>query len=237
MDDASDGPALYVATDLEQFEARDPRPYAADLTISGRAYRRLDAHYYAWLRARVAVAKKALDAGRIAAGTFEAIRGAFNAVHAWAVRHLGQAALVAASRTFDARRYEPPRADDNAGVADDTRRRTSAPSSPSGHAFPAEGAWPFTEPVTADAVAQVDAIRDEALALGWTLSALYRNRGSLAFPVGGEYGLVCFVGAGARIAAVTREAIAIDHGRGCVLRFPNPDVEQPWRRAVAGAHA
>lgn len=235
MGDTADGPALYVATDLEHFEAQDPQPYAVDLTISGRAYRRLDAPYYAWLRARVATAKRALDAGRITVAVFEAIRDAFNAVHAWAVRHLGQAALVAAARTFDARRYEPPRADDDDGLARGVRRGPPAPPSPSGHAFPADGTWPFTEPVTADAVARVDAIRDEALALGWTLPALYRNRASLAFPVGGEYGLVCFVGGGARIAAVTSEAITIDHGRGCVLRFPNPDVEQPWRRAVAGA--
>jgi hypothetical protein len=228
--DSPDGPALFVATDLDSFESIAAAPFATDLTIDGRAYRRLDGPYYAWLRARVAAAKRALDAGRITAAVFEAIRGAFNAIHAWAVLHLGESALVAAARTLDPRRYEPPRPEDDLPPCR-ARRPKSPPGPSSGHAFPAQGEWPLTEQVTADAVSQVDAIRAEALALGWTDTALYRNRGHRPFPFD-DYGLVCFVGVDARIEAVTREAVTLRHARGRSHRFPNPDVEQPWRRAA-----
>ena len=43
---------LYVATDLSVI-APEPPPTAADVTIAGRIYRRLDPLYYAWLRSRV----------------------------------------------------------------------------------------------------------------------------------------------------------------------------------------
>jgi hypothetical protein len=232
MGTAATGPALFVATDLDSFETDRPEILAEDVTISGRCYRRLDPPYYAWLRRKVALAKKALDAGRLAAAVFELLRAAFNAVHAWAVKHLGEAALVSAARTFDPVRYVPPKADDD-DLAGSRCVAPRDPSSPLGHRFPAQAAWPLTEPVTADAVAKVDAIRDRALALGWPEDALYRNRGELRFPYGGEYGLVCFVGGDARIGEVTRETITIERARGPATSFPNPDVSQPWRHAVA----
>lgn len=231
MGPAPDGPVLYVATDLDSFEVPAEAPYAADVTISRRAYRRLDPPYYAWLRTRMAAAKRALDAGRITAADFDAVRTPFNAVHAWAVRAFGEPALVAAAKALDATAYVPPRPDDDVPPCG-ARLTPRPPSPPTGHAFPAAGDFPFTEPVAADAVAKVDTIRAKALALGWSEDALYRNRGHLRFPYGQEYGLVCFVGDGARIVAVTAEAISIDHGRGSRLSFPNPRAQRTDRRAA-----
>lgn len=223
--------ALYVATDLDSFEVAADAPYAEDVTVSGRAYRRLDPPYYAWLRRQMAAAKRALDAKRITAAAFDAIRAPFNAVHAWALRAFGEAALVAAAKAPDATTYQPPRPDDDLPLCG-ARLTPRSPTRPSGHAFPADGDFAFAEPVAPDAVAKVDAVRAEALALGWTEAALYRNRGNLRFPYGGEWGLVCFLDSSSQIGAVTREAITIEHSRGSRGSFPNPAVPQPWRRAA-----
>lgn len=232
MGDAAPDPALFVATDLDRFETLDGDALADDVTVSGRCYRRLDPAYYAWLRTKVAAAKRALDAGRLSAAAFRTLREAFNAVHAWAVRHLGAAALLAAARTFDPSRYEPPRPDDDLLGCGAPRPRE--PRSPAGFVFPASGAWPVTEAVAAEAVAKVDAVRDEALELGWSEAALYRNRGHLAFPYGGEWGLVCFLDGDARIGSVTSEAITIERPRGATTRFPNPAAATPCRARVPG---
>src|SRR5882724_3352623 len=100
MGESQGARALFVATDLERFETSDPDVYAADVAVSGRCYRRLDPPYYAWLRRSMALAKKALDAGRLAAAVFETLRAKFNEIHAWAVARFGEAVLVAAAKAF-----------------------------------------------------------------------------------------------------------------------------------------
>lgn len=93
----------------------------------------------------------------------------------------------------------------------------------------------FTENVLPSAAAKVDAIRDQALVLGWNEARLYQNRGRLRFPFGGDYGLVCFVGEDKRISEVTKQHIEILVGsppRESRLRFYNPDVDQPWLSRV-----
>jgi hypothetical protein len=99
--------------------------------------------------------------------------------------------------------------------------------------FPEDGNQPFTERVSPWAVAKVDAIRDQALALGWSRRRLYQNRGQFRFPCGDEYGLVCFIGETQHIGEVTRQYIEIIGPplRENRLRFYNPDVPQPWRAA------
>lgn len=105
--------ALHVATDLDAIESPLPTVFADDLLVSGHAYRRLDAPYYAWLRHRMTLAKQAADAGRLSRASFDAFRTRFNRVHAWAVEHLGEQSLRAALQGFDPRRYEPPRVGDD----------------------------------------------------------------------------------------------------------------------------
>lgn len=230
MGSAPVGTALFVATDLDSFEVPADAPYADDVTVSGRAYRRLDPPYYAWLRSRMAAAKRARDARQIAPAEFDTVRTAFNAVHAWAVRTFGEAALVAAAKALDVAAYQPPRPDDDLPPCG-ARLTPRSPAPASGHVFPAAGTFAFTEPVTAAAVAKVDAIRAQAHALGWSEAALLQNRGNLRFPYGQEYGLVCHVADDVAIVAVSREAITLARPRGNPLRFPNPGIEQPWCRA------
>lgn len=97
--------------------------------------------------------------------------------------------------------------------------------------FPKDGDQPVTEKVLPAAVAKVDAIREQALALGWSERRLYQNRGQFRFPYGEDYGLVCFIGDAQRIGAVTKQYIEIvgPPPRENRLRFCNPDVPQPWR--------
>lgn len=225
------GPTLFVAPDLTYFETASPESYADDVTVSGVPHRRLDAAYYAWLRHKMDLARKAVAARRLAAAAFDALRARFNAIHALAVEILGGRALADAVRAFDPRRYTPPRPeDDNFGGT--PVRAPRPPARPSGHAFPASGTWRFTEPVPADAVAKVDAIRDVALGRGWTESGLYRNCSDLRFPYGPDYGLVCFLDGDAVVGEVTRESIEIVRLRGARTRLRNPDAA---RREPAAA--
>ncbi len=97
---------LMVATDLDSWEADDPR---FGYEIGGDpVYRMLDASYYAWLRHRMENARVAHGSGRLDDQTFETLRTRFNIIHDWAVRHIGEDALRRAIRTTNVKSYVPP---------------------------------------------------------------------------------------------------------------------------------
>jgi len=97
---------LMVATDLDSWEADDPRfGYEVMLDV---CYRQLDAPYYAWLRHRMENARKSHDAGRLDAEAYDLLRERFNIIHSWAVRHIGEEALRRAIRTTNVKSYVPP---------------------------------------------------------------------------------------------------------------------------------
>jgi hypothetical protein len=100
------------------------------------------------------------------------------------------------------------------------------------HLFPADGEWPFTEAATPEAVAMVDAIRDQALALGWSEAGLYQNRGVLRFPCGHDYGLVCFLHSGARVGEVAEQWIEIINLSDARLRFYKQSVSMEAARGA-----
>ena len=127
-------------------------------------------------------------------------------------------------KAFDPKAYQPPR------VQDWEPTPQSEPVPAARHLFPADGDWRFTENVSPEAVAQVDAIRDQALALGWTEATLYQNRGRSCFPTGDDYGLVCFLHGGCVIGEVTVRSIEVISSHGSRLRHYNRDVQQPWIR-------
>jgi hypothetical protein len=214
---------LYVSTELDTWETSTPEP-DQDEICERCGFRRLDPDYYAWLRHRMEVAKRARERRRLAAAQYQELRQRFNPVHFWATEHLGEPALLAAVQTLDPNTYRPPRVED----WQPRPRSEQAPSQ--AHLFPAEGDWPFTESVSPEAVRGVDAIRDQALALGWSEAALYQNRGRLRFPCGDDYGLVCYVYDQHKIGEITRESIEIVAPSGSRLRY-----RRPSRRALSSA--
>ena len=57
--------ALYVATDLDLWETDRPEMWARDVVACGKAFRRLDGEYLAWLASRMDRAREACDQGGV----------------------------------------------------------------------------------------------------------------------------------------------------------------------------
>jgi hypothetical protein len=86
--------------------------------------------------------------------------------------------------------------------------------------------------VRPEAVAMVDAIREQALSLGWTDQALYRIPEDRRAGLQLGSGLVCYLREGWRIGDVTCRWVELIGPPPLQVRqrFYNPDVEQPWIR-------
>jgi hypothetical protein len=207
---------LFVSTALDTWITEQAAAFARDVQIDDTAYRRLDPEYYAWLRSRMLLAKKAASTGQIGIDAFDDLRHRFNMIHQWAVDHFGEQALIAAVRAL--REYHPPVAEA------ESQQCAIVPACPDRN----------TVVVSPESAALVDAIRDRALAMGWTPETLYQTRGSLRFPLGSDYGLVCYLKPGDRIGEVTMHSIEIILPNNIRQRFYNPNVDQPWIRRVSG---
>ena len=97
---------LMVATNLDSWEADDPR-FGYEVMLD-TCYRQMDATYYAWLRHRMENAQSAHKAGNLNDAAFDTLREQFNAIHSWAVTHIGEDALRTAIRTTNVKTYVPP---------------------------------------------------------------------------------------------------------------------------------
>lgn len=208
--DADVPKCLFVSTSLATWTTANPEQFARDFQINDTVYRRLDPEYYAWLRSRMVIAKKAATAGHLSPDAFEALRVRFNAVHEWAVERFGESCLLDAIRELDARGYAPPVAEPDA-----------PPRSPH-----------CVESPLQEALALVDEIRDRAFALGWTHESLYTHARSHRTAIGMNRGLVCFLRAADKIGEVTSQFIEIILPNNLRQRFYNPNVDQPWIRRV-----
>jgi hypothetical protein len=208
--DADAPNCLFVSTSLTTWTTANPRQFARDFQINDTVYRRLDPEYYAWLRSRMVVAKKAATAGHLPPAAFEELRVRFNAVHEWAVERFGESCLLDAIRNLGARGYAPPVAEPDA-----------PPRAPQ-----------CVESPLQEALALVDEIRDRALALGWTHESLYAHAGSHRTAIGTNRGLVCFLKAADKMGEVTAHSIEIILPNDIRQRFYNPNVDQPWIRRV-----
>ncbi|HZT32795.1 MAG TPA: hypothetical protein VFA33_23105 [Bryobacteraceae bacterium] len=206
---------LFVSTALEFWSTDQGAAFARDVQIDDTMYRRLDPEYYAWLRSRMLLAKKAVDAGQLDVAAFDDLRARFNAVQEWAVEHFGEGQLLAAVRTLRAGEYKPP-------VAEDDRPHAPLP----------RAAISAGDRVSPEAVAIVDAIAEKAAALGWARERLYAIGNGLFDP---QRGLICYLKPGDRIGQVTSQSIEIIHALPSEVRhrFYNPDADQPWIIRVA----
>jgi hypothetical protein len=207
---------LFVSTALKTWFTENAAAFARDVQINDTAYRRLDPEYYAWLRSRMLLAKAAASAGQIGLDAFDDLRHRFNSIHQWAVDSFGERALIAAVRNLVVREYSPPVAEP------EPQRRAIVPACPDRNAVV----------VSPESAALVDAIRDRAIAMGWAHESLYQTRGSLRFPLGSDYGLVCYLKPDDRIGEVTTHSIEIVLANNVRQRFYNPNVDQPWIRRL-----
>ncbi len=213
---------LFVSTSLDTWTTDQPEVFARDVQINDTHYRRLDPEYFAWLRAKMTAARTAAQSGRLPVDAFNALRSRFNAVQSCAVEHFGEPRLREAVRVLSVRLYAPPMAEPTVNVpargsaCQDARdRSTSCDVSP-------------------DAAAQVDAIRDKALALGWNHDRLYRVPDTRRSGIVVSGGLICYLRDGWKIGEVTRQSIETIGPPPLAVRqrFYNPDVDQPWIRKV-----
>jgi hypothetical protein len=206
--------ALYVATSLELLSAGKPDWFARDVQIGDTAYRRLDPEYYAWLRSRMVLAKKAAAAGHLNAAAFEELRLRFNTVHEWAIQQFGEEQLLAAVRALRAGEYKAPVAEDDGPLVALPRSARSA-----------------ADHVSAEVVAMVDAISERALSLGWKRERLYATGNGRFDP---HRGLIRFLKPDDRIGEVTAQSIEIVRPLPSEVRhsFYNPDVDQPWMKKI-----
>lgn len=99
---------LYVATDLEYFQADSSWRLAIDFGFNGKPFRSLDAAYYCWIRRQMEKAHHAFKAGKLSTPAWETLRDRFTIIHAWAVYYLGLETLNAAHASFAERAYQPP---------------------------------------------------------------------------------------------------------------------------------
>jgi len=232
----------FIATDLTTLDWPIMPTQLQDLEADGLTFRPLSPDYYAWLRHRMTIAKDHMERGKMPSATFDALRIRFNAIHDQAVGLFGESSLLDAVQLLDPESYpwpgrprEEPEETTHAEIPKEDEHSTprcspDTPGIPEGHdaldgmsrhAFPGKDPerFQFNQPVSKYALAQVDAIREEALGKGWTEAQLYQTRGRYAFPCGGDYGLVCLIHDDQRLGKVSRQRIQIICGRGHSLHF------------------
>ncbi len=213
------GGPCFASTALELHQAGLPDDDPRDIFIGDVCYRRVDPEYFAWLRGRMESARRRFEAGGLSQTAWEELRARFNRLQEWAIDRYGQAALKAVIRAFNPSSYIPP-----------ANRKPEPEPEPEPFRFPKEGEFRFERTISPDALAKVDAIREQAQALGWSEARLYQNRGRFVFPCGQDWGLVCFVGPKDALGQITETHIEIVHdwnGARNTLRFANADVWPP----------
>ncbi len=223
-DETWQGTAIYAATILEFWETDNPDYLAHEISINGTCFRRLDPDYYAWFRHKMISAQASHQAGKLSDQAWNTLRERFNSLQEMAIELFGKETLQQALCDFNPKSYTPP-------VPPRPESSHSTELVRKDWLYPAGQAWKCRQKVTSKAVAKVDAIRDEAMAKGWSEARLYQNQGRFRFPCGEDYGLVCFVEGSRRIGEITAryiEIISETAGRENRLRFFNPDVDQPW---------
>ena len=208
----------WVSTDLRILRPEPAWRLAPDFTVDARCYRKLDPEYFAWLRRRMLEVKAAHKAGRVPQVAFDELRTRFNELQENAIALFGEKAIQDAMRALRVAEYRPPAPDAFSGRSDAKE-----------HAISDRAAQPDGARSRAGAEAAVDAVRDQALELGWTRESLY-GRSAPGKPGIRRDLVTAICRPGTRIGQVTRQWIEIigppPHEN--ILRLYNPDVEQPW---------
>lgn len=224
----------YISSSLEIIEEKKHHKHSSSnqIVINNKVYASLTPNVYAWLRRQMEKAHSAYKAGKMAEASWNILRQRFRLLHYWAIEIWGKEVIAKSLKTP---LRNPYIVSDSGGVRHDPalknsseKTTTKSRNQDTTHRYPTNGEYPCTYPVSPEAVAKVDAIRNDALSLGWTENGLYQNRGRFKLPCGQDYGLVCFLGKDECIGEVTGQYIEIIRPSGIRHRFYNHDAEQPW---------
>lgn len=190
-------PVPFISTDLDIRNFDWLNGHAQDFLSDGKAFRRLDPAYRAWLYHRMETARKAHALGKVPDQQWRLTRERFDFIDGLAIEQFGEVTLRDALKSFDSKTYKPPRTLPR--KIDDWLYPT----------HPVFGESECIHPVSRNAVEKVNAIRDCAYGCGWTEAQLYQNRGRFKFPCGQDYGLVCSVEGDRFIGRVSERFIEI----------------------------
>jgi len=230
------GAATFVSTSMCVVQKGAQHIDSEIIYVCNVAHYRLTPLFWAWLRHAFGNATRACEAKKLDGATYKELLDRISRIYNLAIAQFGEAALKSAEQTFTPAKWKRhcERLEREAKARATHLNGNNV--SDSGHAptgayrYPADATGAY-HPVSKTALAHVDAIRDKALALGWTMDQLYRNIG-IAHR---DWGLVCYIGSEDRIGEITRQSIEIINrspSGPCALHFYNHEVEQPWLRMM-----
>lgn len=219
------GTATFVSTSMT-VETKGAQHIDSELIYIGdTVHYRLTPLFWAYLRHAFNNATRACEAGKLDAGTYSELLDRISRIYNMAVAQFGEADIKSAEQSFTPakwKRHCERLAQGTTPIENEFDTDTGVPTGT--YRYPADGTGAY-HPVSKTALALVDAIRDKAIAAGWTMNQLYRNVGI----ANRDWGLVCYIGPDDRIGEITRQSIEIAHPRAShTLHFYNNEVEQPW---------
>lgn len=197
----------WVCTDLSTIQLTGPELHPEDIVRGSQAYRRLSPDFFLWLEGRFN--------GYLAKPRQDDKAKANAALFQERFRHI----QTVAKALFTPEQFNAAR-DRLAALAMESPNRGTVGNGPlSSFEYPEQSGLRFHKLVTHHALAEVDVIREDAVAAGWTLPELYQTRGQFCFPYGPHYGLVCFIRSDQRLGPVTADSIEVRCRGGHSLRF------------------
>lgn len=222
------GAATFVSTSMCVVTRGEIHALDEIVYDNGVAHYRLTPLFWAYLRHAFDNATRACEAGKLDGSTYSELLDRISCVYNLALAQFGEDAVKDAERTFTSAKWRRhcERLVQGAKPIENEYEPDTPSASTGAYRYPADATGAY-HPVSKTALALVDAIRDQALAAGWTLTQLYRNVG-IAHR---DWGLVCYIGSEDRIGTITRQSIEIVHRSTAgtrSLHFYNHEVEQPW---------
>jgi len=195
---------------------------------NGAAYYRLTPLFWSYLRHAFDNATRACEAGKLGEATYLELLNRISHIYNLVLAQYGDEAVKSAEQSFTPAKWkrhcERLAKPQEPAIAE--HEQNAIPVPPGTYRYPADATGAY-HPVSKTALALVDAIRDKALAAGWTMNQLYRNVG-IAHR---DWGLVCYIGPEDRIGEIASQYIEIvSSTRSGIhsLRFYNHEVDQPW---------
>jgi hypothetical protein len=214
------GAATFVSTSMCVAQKGEDHADSEIIYIGSIAHYRLTPLFWAWLRHAFGNATRACETGKLGASTYSELLNRISRIYNLAIAQFGEADLKSAEQTFTPAKWKRHCESLERGAKTRETYLNGNIVSNSGHAptgayrYPADGTGAY-HPVSKTALALVDAIRDKALALGWTMDQLYRNIGMAHR----DWGLVCYIGSEDRIGEITLQSIEIINRSGSPSSF------------------